>query len=199
MSLRTRLVLAFFTLSVVPLAAVTVYSYTANVSALRQAAEREADLLAGELGQRMQLVTAQLSERVEHLMDIAELESAAEQAEANAEAVKAAAAAPAAVSTQTSTHAAADTRQTLVGPAAVTHTALTDSIAKSLGEAAMLLNNVELQNMRGFSGGGRGGGTGRGGPPRTRRPGLRHDLVGVAQIVAARLRLALRLRRRPPV
>ena len=85
MSLRTRLVLAFFTLSVVPLGAVTFYSYTANVNALRDAAEREADLLAGELGQRMQLVTAQLSERVEHLMDIAELQSAAEQASANAE------------------------------------------------------------------------------------------------------------------
>src|SRR5690242_21819995 len=83
MSLRTRLVLAFFTLSVVPLAAVTFYSYTANVDALRDAAEREADLLAGELGQRMQLVTAQLSERVEHLMDIAELQAAGEQAAAD--------------------------------------------------------------------------------------------------------------------
>ena len=63
MSLRTRLVLAFFLLSVVPLGAVTFYSYTNNVRALQNAAEREADLLAGELGQRMQLVTAQLSER----------------------------------------------------------------------------------------------------------------------------------------
>ncbi|MDQ3418981.1 MAG: hypothetical protein M3541_09390 [Acidobacteriota bacterium] len=53
MSLRTRLVLAFFALSVVPMAAVTVYSYTTNVEALRVAAQREADLLAGELGQRM--------------------------------------------------------------------------------------------------------------------------------------------------
>lgn len=63
MSLRTRLILAFFTLSVVPMAAVTLYSYATNVEALREAAEREADLLAGELGQRMQLVTAQLSDR----------------------------------------------------------------------------------------------------------------------------------------
>jgi len=80
MSLRTRLVLAFFTLSVVPLAAVTIYSYTTNAEALRVAAEREADLLAGELGMRMQSVTAQLSERVEHLMDIAELQTAADAA-----------------------------------------------------------------------------------------------------------------------
>ena len=84
MSLRTRLILAFFMLSVVPLGAVTFYAYTANVDALRDAAEREADLLAGELGQRMQLVTAQLSERVEHLMDIAELQAAAEEASAKA-------------------------------------------------------------------------------------------------------------------
>ena len=59
MSLRTRLILAFFLLSVVPLGAVTFYTYRATY-ALRDAAEREADLLAGELGQRMQLVTAQL-------------------------------------------------------------------------------------------------------------------------------------------
>ena len=31
------------------------------MNALREAAEREADLLAGELGQRMQLVTAQVA------------------------------------------------------------------------------------------------------------------------------------------
>jgi len=84
MSLRTRLVLAFFTLSVVPLAAVTIYSYTTNAEALRVAAEREADLLAGELGMRMQSVTAQLSERVEHLMDIAELQTAADAASQSA-------------------------------------------------------------------------------------------------------------------
>jgi hypothetical protein len=94
MSLRTRLILAFFTLSVVPLGAVTFYAYTANVNALRDAAEREADLLAGELGQRMQLVTAQLSERVEHLMDIAELQSAAEQASRERGRVRAEATAP---------------------------------------------------------------------------------------------------------
>jgi hypothetical protein len=75
MSLRTRLIVAFFALSVVPLGMVTAYAYRTNLDALRDAAEREADLLADELRQRMQLITAQLSERVEHLMDIAELEA----------------------------------------------------------------------------------------------------------------------------
>ena len=84
MSLRTRLIVAFFVLAVLPLAAVTFYTYQSNEQALREAAEREADLLAGELGQRMQLVTAQLSQRVEHLMDIQELETALRAAESEA-------------------------------------------------------------------------------------------------------------------
>ena len=42
---------------------------------MREAAAREAELLAGELSQRMQLVTAQLSERVEHLMDLQSMQA----------------------------------------------------------------------------------------------------------------------------
>jgi serine phosphatase RsbU (regulator of sigma subunit) len=154
MSLRIRLVLAFFLLSVVPLAAVTVYSYTSNVEALRVAAEHEADLLAGELGQRMTLVTAQLSERVEHLMDIAELQSAADTAIAQQ-----AAASPVAPATATVT-LVTPSAKTAAGATPVDPNALSNSLAKSLGEAAMLLNNVRLQNMRGGGGGGRGGGRG---------------------------------------
>jgi serine phosphatase RsbU (regulator of sigma subunit) len=123
MSLRTRLIVAFFTLSVVPLAAVTFYTYTSNVRALREAAEHEADLLAGELGQRMQLVTARLSERVEHLMDVAELQSAVDRATA-----------PAA-------------RPTVPEPAPTLTEIIGTSVASALGEAAMLLNNVELQGL----------------------------------------------------
>jgi serine phosphatase RsbU (regulator of sigma subunit) len=164
MSLRWRLVLAFFTLSVVPLGAVTFYSYTANVEALREAAEREADLLAGELGQRMQLVTAQLSERVEHLMDIADLQAAVETAASQAADARAQAQAAAPPESGAATTKPAAT-VTLMTPSGVTQTALTDSIAKSLGEAAMLLNNVELQNLRGFSRGGGRGGTPSGVPP----------------------------------
>ena len=169
MSLRLRLIVAFFLLSVVPLAAVTVFTYTNNVRALREAAEHEADLLADELSQRMQLVTTQLSERVEHLMDIAELQAAAEEATQYAERVSAARTA---------------------APVAPPAPALTDQLAQSLGEAAMLLNNVELQGLRSLRGrapqpgGQRDGGTGaagRGGqsssradrsgaPPRPPRP-----------------------------
>lgn len=142
MSLRTRLVLAFFTLSVVPMAAVTFYSYTTNVAALREAAEREADLLAGELGQRMQLVTAQLSERVGHLMDIAELQAAADAA-AQQSAVMA-------------SNAAAEKTPDVASPppaeglySVALKDALSDQIATSLGQTAMLLNNVKLSNVRG--------------------------------------------------
>ena len=142
MSLRTRLVLAFFALSVVPMAAVTFYSYTTNVEALRVAAQREADLLAGELGQRMQLVTAQLSERVGHLMDLAEVQAAADAAAKQSIAVAANA-------------KAADT-PTVAAPAPPepgvytisTQAALSDQIANSLGQTAMLLNNVRMSNMR---------------------------------------------------
>jgi serine phosphatase RsbU (regulator of sigma subunit) len=124
MSLRTRLIVAFFLLSVVPLGALTVYTYVSNARALRDAAQREADLLAGELGQRMQLVTAQLSQRVEYLMDIAALEDELEKA--------------------------AETQ----APVTVTASARADdpnvvsaSIAKALGDAAVLLNNVQVQSF----------------------------------------------------
>ena len=46
MSLRLRLIVAFFFLSVVPLAAVTLFTYASNVRATREAAGREAELLA---------------------------------------------------------------------------------------------------------------------------------------------------------
>ena len=153
MSLRLRLIVAFFLLSVVPLAAVTIYTYTNNVQALREAAEREADLLAGELGQRMQLVTAQLSERVEHLMDVAELQAVADEAAQQAAIIA--------------------ERQAAAAPLPAPE--LSEQIAQSLGEAAMLLNNVELQGLRslrgrrssssGRSGGRAGSNAGRGSAP----------------------------------
>src|SRR6186997_475279 len=70
MSLRIRLIVAFFLFSVVPLAAVTFYSYTSNLRALQVAAQHETELLTGELTQRMQVVTTQVSDRVERLMDM---------------------------------------------------------------------------------------------------------------------------------
>jgi serine phosphatase RsbU (regulator of sigma subunit) len=138
MSLRTRLIVAFFALSVIPLGLVTLYAYRTNVDALKDATAREADLLAAELSQRMQLVTAQLSERVEHMMDIAELQSELEkQAEA-----------PVKVTPE---------------PAVSATEQLTSRVAYSLGEAAMLLNNIEVFGMRSGGSPGRSGPSGSGG------------------------------------
>lgn len=72
MNLRTRLIVAFLVLSVVPLGAVTYFSYTSQVRALRDLASREADALSSEMTQRMQLVTTELSTRVEQLAEINE-------------------------------------------------------------------------------------------------------------------------------
>src|SRR5262245_25378295 len=80
MSLRVRLILAFFLLSVVPLGALTLYVHRSNAEAIRQAAGRETELLAGELSQRMQVVTARLTEQVEHLVELAESNEAASEA-----------------------------------------------------------------------------------------------------------------------
>jgi serine phosphatase RsbU (regulator of sigma subunit) len=115
MKLRTRLIVVFLLLSVAPLGAITFYSYTSNVRALQEAAAHEADLLAAELGRRMQLVTERLTERVVHLLDL----------------------------------------PTPPVDAAVESGVLNDQIANALGEAAILLNNVELPDRR--PGRGRGG------------------------------------------
>src|SRR5512134_3173491 len=80
MSLRLRLILAFFLLSVVPLGALTAYVYRSNARAMRETAGRETELLAGELSQRMQVVTARLTEQVEHLVELAESNEAATEA-----------------------------------------------------------------------------------------------------------------------
>jgi len=140
MNLRLRLIVAFFLLSVVPLAAVTLFTYTSNAQAMRDAAGREAELLAGELSQRMQVVTAQLSERVGHLIDVAE-------ARAEASAANSKPSAPAATGTPEPT-------------APVEPPAQEAQVAQALGEMALLLNNIELRGVRGPR-----RGAGRQGPP----------------------------------
>ncbi|MFI5177585.1 MAG: SpoIIE family protein phosphatase [Vicinamibacterales bacterium] len=161
MSLRLRLIVAFFLLSVVPLAAFTFYSYSSNVSAVRDAAARESDLLAGELSQRMQLVTAQLTERVEHLMDLQAMQSpnAAPTQAAPPKTTPAkgqpAATKPAEHATPPATGA---TPATQVPAPAAPLVASTEEqmysarVAQALGDAAMLLNNVELRGMRSDAG-----------------------------------------------
>src|SRR3954462_13523990 len=86
MSLRVRLIVAFFLLSVVPLAAVTFYSYASNSRALHVAAQHEAERLTGELTQRMQVVTTQIGDRVEHLMDMPMVTASATGTSGNAQA-----------------------------------------------------------------------------------------------------------------
>src|SRR5579864_777748 len=70
MTLRARLIVAFLALSVLPLGVVTFYTYTSSVEVMRDVAAREADLLAAVLNQRMQVITSQLSDRIEHLIDM---------------------------------------------------------------------------------------------------------------------------------
>lgn len=160
MNLRLRLIVAFFLLSVVPLAAVTLYTYTGNADAMRDAAGHEATLLASELTQRMEIVTAQLGQRVERLMD-ATSASATEPAQT---AAMPAATTPAVPATTAAAAPAAPAVVTNV--AADASTATGDQVAASFGDLALLLNNVEFRGLRG-RGGRRGGdrfGNGRGGP-----------------------------------
>jgi serine phosphatase RsbU (regulator of sigma subunit) len=65
MTLRSRLTLAFFAISVVPLSAVTLISYASSERVLRRAAEQQADELAVELGRRMEIVTNDIERRLE--------------------------------------------------------------------------------------------------------------------------------------
>ncbi len=67
MSLRTRLIIAFLLLSVVPLSAVTFLSYTSSVRAFEQAAQREATESATEVSRRMEMVTADVGRRMDRL------------------------------------------------------------------------------------------------------------------------------------
>ena len=145
MSLRLRLIVVFFLLSVVPLAALTLFSYANNARAVRDVARHEAELLAGELGQRMMVVTAQLSDRVEYLMNLADATEAVDTAVERSQALASAAMASSTAAANTAT-----------------------SASETLGSVAMLLNNVELRDFgrgrRGGGGGGRSGGSdGRGG------------------------------------
>ena len=188
MSLRLRLIVAFFLLSVLPLAAVTMVSYANNAKALQAAAGREANLLADELTNRMQLVTAQLSERVEHLMGLPA--PAVTQVATNTPAPVRpttarpsssttgpapatttplpAAPTPAPATTPTATTAAAALAASAEALQQSPSTGMTDQIAQMLGETAMLLNNVELRGLGGLDRGmfrGESGGppSGRGG------------------------------------
>ena len=67
MTVRSRLIIAFLAISVVPLAAVTLVSYYSSSKALRRAAEQQARTMAAELGQRMEWVTTDLERRMDRV------------------------------------------------------------------------------------------------------------------------------------
>src|SRR5262245_33341429 len=69
MSLRTRLIIAFLVLSVVPLSAVTLIWYVSSVRTFERAAEREANDTARDIGRRMEMVTANVGRRMDRLFD----------------------------------------------------------------------------------------------------------------------------------
>ena len=183
MSLRVRLIVAFFLLSVVPLAAVTFYTAYTNLQAVREAAGNEAELLAGELSQRMQVVTAQLSQRVEKLMTMSAEPAATSRtaprtparpaAASTASAQAPAAGAPgAALPAQAASGAGAPAASAANGGTAANAGGMaTGDVKDALGELAMLINNVEIRGPRGGGRGGRVGGRGNGFPPNGRRGG----------------------------
>jgi serine phosphatase RsbU (regulator of sigma subunit) len=69
MSLRTRLIIAFLVVSVVPLSAVTLIWYISSVQTFERAAEREATETAADIGRRMEMVTANVGRRMDRLFD----------------------------------------------------------------------------------------------------------------------------------
>src|SRR4029453_8152922 len=67
MSLRTRLIIAFLLLSVVPLSAMTFISYRSSISTFENAARREASQSAIDIGRRMERITAEVGRRMDRM------------------------------------------------------------------------------------------------------------------------------------
>src|SRR5207245_6845558 len=67
MKLRTQLILAFLLLAVVPLGAITLYSYRSSARALRRTVESESARMAEEMNDRMTVVTSGLTRRIDML------------------------------------------------------------------------------------------------------------------------------------
>lgn len=71
MSLRTRLIIAFLLLSVVPLSAVTFVTYRSGVATFENAARREASQSAADISRRMERITAEVGRRMDRMFVIA--------------------------------------------------------------------------------------------------------------------------------
>jgi serine phosphatase RsbU (regulator of sigma subunit) len=67
MALRTRLIIAFLLLSVVPLSAMTFISYRSSVTTFENAARREASQSALDIGRRMERITAEVGRRMDRM------------------------------------------------------------------------------------------------------------------------------------
>jgi serine phosphatase RsbU (regulator of sigma subunit) len=134
MSLRLRLIVVFFLLSVVPVGAVTFYTYANNAQAIREAAGSEAAALAQELSQRMRMVTTQLSQRVETLVELPPMPAARPVAVARTQPVEPAqpVAPPAPPGP----------------PAAPVATGPDPAFDVKMGDFAELLKNIEIRGMR---------------------------------------------------
>jgi serine phosphatase RsbU (regulator of sigma subunit) len=70
MKLRLKLILAFLLLSVVPLTGVIVYSFVNSQRAVRQAVEAEAQMMADEMGRRLEGVRNDLSRQMDRLSQL---------------------------------------------------------------------------------------------------------------------------------
>jgi serine phosphatase RsbU (regulator of sigma subunit) len=155
-NLRLRLIVVFFLLSVVPVGAVTYYTYASNAQAIRDAASSEAAQLAGELSQRMRAVTTQLSQRVETLMEL----PAAEPRTASLETRAAVADARAARAESRDVEAAARAAEQAARSATAAVPALLPAVPLpvappppadvdlKLGDFAELIKNIEVRGMR---------------------------------------------------
>jgi len=67
MSLRSRLIVAFLLLSVLPLSAVTFFSYRSQIVAFERAAERESSQSAAEISRRVERITADIGRRMDRM------------------------------------------------------------------------------------------------------------------------------------
>ncbi len=70
MKLRTKLIIAFILLSVLPLAGITLFSYRSSVQAFRETVERESGHLTDEMSERMELVNQELDQRIARLGEL---------------------------------------------------------------------------------------------------------------------------------
>jgi serine phosphatase RsbU (regulator of sigma subunit) len=74
MSLRTKLILAFLLLSVLPLSAVTLFWYVSSVRAFESAVRQEASQAATDMGRRVELIAADVGRRMDRLFELAPME-----------------------------------------------------------------------------------------------------------------------------